>query len=336
MQKSRLNFQYPAHLIATERKIHSRVMYVEGSEPVEITLSYLITQIEPNDLLVLNDTKVIKARVTSEEGLEVLFIEALSDSEWSVLCPVRKWPKNTKLKMPGGLELELLEKGRPQKVRVSQKVDINYFSEFGDLPLPPYIQEARGERASRSSDELQYQTAWAQTLGSLAAPTASLHFSTDDIKKIKSRGAEVKNLCLHVGLGTFLPIQTDDLEDHNMHSEVVVVPKDTWQAVLDCKKRGGKVWALGSTVTRALESTALSLLQEEENQYSGTTDLFIKPGFQFEVVDVLMTNFHQPESTLVAMVMAFAGEEVVKRNYQWAIDRNFRLFSYGDLSVWRK
>ena len=279
---------------------------------------------------------MIKARVISDEGMEVLFIEPHGEQEWSVLCPVRKWPKNQKLEMPGGLELELLEKGRPQKVRTSTPIDENYFAQYGDIPLPPYIQQARGERRSRHSDDHQYQTAWAQKLGSLAAPTASLHFSMEDIRKIKSRGAEVKSLCLHVGLGTFLPIQAESIDEHLMHSEFVSIPKETWQAVMECKSRGGKVWALGSTVTRALESMAQSRFTEEEDSYQGGTDLFIKPGFSFEVVDVLMTNFHQPESTLLAMVMAFAGEEVVKKNYQWAIERNFRLFSYGDLSVWRK
>ena len=335
MQKSDLNFDYPKNLIATERKPVSRVMYVNGGDPLEVTPSYILTQIGPDDLLVLNDTKVIKARVHTEEGFEILFIEALQENQWNVLCPVRKWPKGQSLKLPGNIELQLIKKGRPQTVETSQKIDLDYFQEYGELPLPPYIQEARGERSTRASDELQYQTAWAEKMGSLAAPTASLHFSNEDIQKIKSRGAEVKRLCLHVGLGTFLPVQSENLEDHIMHSEYVSIPKETWQSVLNCKKRGGKVWALGSTVTRSLESMAQGVFDEKEDQFFGETDLFIRPGFQFKIVDVLMTNFHQPGSTLIAMVMAFAGVDNVRKNYQWAIERQYRLFSYGDLSVWK-
>ncbi|MCJ8276927.1 MAG: S-adenosylmethionine:tRNA ribosyltransferase-isomerase, partial [Bdellovibrionales bacterium] len=203
-------------------------------------------------------------------------------------------------------------------------------------PLPPYIQEARGERASRPSDDEQYQTDWAEQMGSLAAPTASLHFSNQDIEKVKARGADVKKLCLHVGLGTFLPVYADDLNDHVMHSEFVSIPAETWEAVLNCQKRGGKVWALGSTVVRSLESQALKMFESNPKGWSGETDLFIKPGFEYKAVDVMMTNFHQPESTLIAMVMAFSDQETVNKCYEWAIERQFRLFSYGDLSVWKK
>ncbi len=336
MQKSDLFFEYPEHLVATEKKPVSRVMMVQKGDPRELSIPSVLSQIPPGDLLVVNDTKVIPARVSSQDGLEILFIKALGENTWQVLCPARKWPVGQQQSLPGGVKVTMLEKGRPQKVETDRALDSQYFFEFGEMPLPPYIQEARGERAARPEDRLAYQTDWAQELGSLAAPTASLHFKQEDLQKVRSRGADVASLCLHVGLGTFLPIHSDNIDDHEMHPERVVIRKQVWQKIKDVRSQGGRVWALGSTVTRALESQALGLLQETEDSFAGDTRLFIKPGFEFQVVDVLMTNFHQPESTLIAMVMAFAGVESVKANYQWAIDRNFRLFSYGDLSVWLK
>lgn len=335
MQKSDLNYSYPDHLVATERKPVSRVMLVQKGEPQEVTPQYVLTQIQPGDVLVVNETKVIPARVVSESGLEILFINNIKGNLWQVLCPVRKW-KGEKQILPGGVELTLVEKGRPQLVEANRAVNHEYFFEHGDMPLPPYIQDARGERRSRPEDLENYQTQWASELGSLAAPTASLHFSNEDLEKVKARGADVLKVCLHVGLGTFLPIYADDLDEHVMHEESVSLSEKVWNQIQETKMQGGKIWALGSTVTRALESQALSMFEKLGDEFKGQTDLFIRPGFDYKVVDVLMTNFHQPESTLIAMVMAFSGIEELKKNYQWAIERNFRLFSYGDLSVWMK
>ena len=334
MHTDELIFDFPNSLVATERKPNSRAMWVDEKGPVEVSPAYVLTQIQPNDLLVINDTKVIKARIHSDEGMEILFIKEFESNVWQVLCPARRWPKGASLKLPNDVLLELVEGGLPQKVRANKKLEPSFFLKFGEMPLPPYIQEARGERHARAHDDLDYQTAWANQLGSLASPTASLHFSQEDLEKVKKRGADVKAICLHVGLGTFLPVHAESLEDHQMHSEFVSIPKDTWQAVLQCCERGGRVWALGSTVTRALESQALKMLNKENEEYVGETDLFIRPGFEFQVVDVLMTNFHQPQTTLLAMVMAFAGQRKVLQCYQWAIEKRFRLFSYGDLSVW--
>ena len=336
MQKSDLYFDYPEMLVATERKPQSRVMLVEKEEPSEITMSQLLTMIGPDDILVINETKVIPARVFSEDGLEILFIENIKDNQWQVLCPARKWPKGKDLILPGGVTLKLIQTGLPQIVEASDQLTEAYFFENGDMPLPPYIQQARGERRSKDSDKDMYQTAWANEVGSLAAPTASLHFSNEDLIKIKNRGAQVEKICLHVGLGTFLPIHADNLEDHKMHSEFVHIPKSVWNKVQEVKDHGGKVWALGSTVTRALESVDKEKLKLTDSGYTGHTDLFIKPGFEYQVVDCLMTNFHQPESTLLAMVMAFTDVQITKDCYEWAIERQYRLFSYGDLSVWLK
>ena len=336
MQKSDLSFSYPEHLVATERAAVSRVMCVRGGEPSEVTLSHIMTEIGPDDLLVINETQVLPARVFSQCGLEVLFIKSLDSLHWQVLTPSRRWPKSQSLTLPEGVEARISQKGLPQVVELSRPLDETYFDQHGDVPLPPDIHEARGEKHSRASDKAAYQTSWAKIKGSLAAPTASLHFSKEDLERIKKRGAQVHTLCLHVGLGTFLPIQSDNLNEHRMHHEWVSVPKDTWNAVQECRASGGRVWCLGSTVTRALESQALNLFKETDEAWVGETDLFIRPGFEFKATDVLMTNFHQPESTLIAMVMAFAGQQTVLDCYNWAIERQFRLFSYGDLSVWLK
>ncbi len=336
MKKTELSYKFPDHLIATERKALSRVMLVENHQPSEITLASLLNLIEPDDVLVINDTKVIKARVFSTDDIEVLFIKSDGDLQWSVLFPAKKLKLGHEISMPGGLILKLIEKGLPQKVETNFKITLDYFHQFGDIPLPPYIQQARGERRSRKSDQEMYQTAWADQWGSLAAPTASLHFSKNDLDKVKKRGAKVLPLTLHVGLGTFLPIHSDDINDHQMHFEYLSLPKTTLQQIKECQKNRGRVWALGSTVVRALESYGGHLLTEGEADFFGESNLFIKPGYDFKIVDVMMTNFHQPESTLLAMVMAFAGQENVRKCYEWAIERNFRLFSYGDLSVWIK
>lgn len=237
MEKSELSFSYPEHLVATEKKPVSRVMLVEGREPVEVTTSYILTQIEPNDILVINDTKVIPARVHADDGMEILFIESVDENLWKVLCPAKKWPKGKKLNLSQGVELELVERGRPQIVRTSRPLTHEYFFDNGDMPLPPYIQQARGERKSRDVDQQMYQTAWAENLGSLAAPTASLHFSQKDIEKIKMRGAQVASLSLHVGLGTFLPIHAQNINEHQMHAEQVVIPKSTWKKSKNAGRR---------------------------------------------------------------------------------------------------
>lgn len=343
VKTSEFSYSYPKNLIATSKAKMSRVLWCGDSSdetaPHETTISNLITRFKPEDVLVINTTKVIKARVTCPSGLEILFIkqlESLSEGDvWEVLCPARRWSKEGEI-LPCGTQLELVTSGLPQTVKVHRPLDYDYFEKYGDIPLPPYIQQQRNERASRDADSAEYQTAWAEVTGSLAAPTASLHFDSKDLERIRARGAEVVPLCLHVGLGTFLPIHVEDLENHKMHSEFVDIPVESVRTIERVKRGGGRVWALGTTVTRALEAWSQNHLQKTESGFRGDTHLFIKPGYNFKVVDVLLTNFHQPESTLLALVCAFAGKERVLKNYQWAIEKDFRLFSYGDLTVWEK
>lgn len=336
MRVDLLDFSYPESLIATERRDDSRVMWVEQGHPLEITKDQLLEKIRPGDLVVLNETKVLRRRVFAGE-LEILFLGSQDGLTWEVLFPSRKMALGAQVELPTGHRFTLKQKGRPQLIELDRPLAEADFEACADLPLPPYIQKARGERRNRQEDPRWYQTEWAQNPGSLAAPTASFHFRNSDWAQLRRRGVRVEALTLHVGLGTFLPVTAEDLSQHEMHQEVVEIPAAVWIAVQETRRQGGRVWSLGTTVVRSLESAALGLLpQQTQGGFRGDTRLLIQPGFEWKVVDVLMTNFHQPRSTLLALVAAFAGLETVKACYSWAIEREFRLFSYGDLSVWTK
>lgn len=325
---SDLKYDYPEELVAIEPKRPSRVMLVQGGEPSEITLAELIERIPAGDIVVINNTKVLKRRVFAENEAEVLFLDQIDESHWKVLFPSKKLKIGDELKLPNGFVMTLTEKGRPQTVKVAPAIEEKDFAAMAELPLPPYIQKARGERHNVSADESWYQTAWAEKPGSMAAPTASLHFSLNDIQKLKSRGVKVVELTLHVGLGTFLPVSAEDLDQHEMHSENYEISELSWKQIQSAKNEGQKIWSLGTTTTRVLESVARTGI------LFGSTDILLQEGSEFKIVDRLMTNFHQPESTLLALVSGFAGLNTVKKCYQWAIAKKFRLFSYGDLSVW--
>lgn len=320
-----LKYDYPETLVATEPVRPSRVLWVADGEAKEITPAELLSAIPAGDALVVNNTRVLKRRVFAGD-LEILFLSQ-DGLKWQVLFPSKKYAMGEVIELPLGRTMKLMKKGRPQEVETDQVLDEAYFSQVAELPLPPYIQRARGERHTVSEDESWYQTAWASKPGSFAAPTASLHFSASDIEKLKSRGVHVLEITLHVGLGTFLPVSAEDLDDHEMHEEFFEISPAVWKELQKIKSQGGKIWSLGTTATRTLESASAEKL-------SGFTKLLIQPGYQWKMVDRLLTNFHQPESTLLALVAGFADLETVKRVYQQAIEKKFRLFSYGDLSVW--
>jgi S-adenosylmethionine:tRNA ribosyltransferase-isomerase len=335
MKKADLFFEYPEDLIATHPVRPSRVLWVpEEGDFCEITLNDLVDRIPAGDVLVLNNTKVLKRRIFAGD-LEILFLGAKSDLSWEVLFPSKKFKIGDEILLPLGRKMKLVQKGRPQLVSVDQILTESYFEQVAELPLPPYIQKMRNDRHNVSEDESWYQTAWAKSAGSFAAPTASLHFSLDDIERLKSRGVKVVEITLHVGLGTFLPVTAEDLDQHEMHEEYVEISGSVWSEIQAVKSCGGKVWGLGTTVVRSLESVPAGFLSRaSDGGYSGMTKLLIQPGFQYKMIDRLLTNFHQPESTLLALVSAFSNLERVKKAYQFAIENRFRLFSYGDLSVW--
>lgn len=337
MKISDLQFHYPEELVATKPERPSRVLKIEKGEFAEISLAQLIQEIPSGDILVVNNTKVLKRRVFAGD-LEILFLGKLNQPGefWEVLFPSKKTKLDQALELPLGVKMTLRQKGRPQIVEINQVLDESYFEKVAELPLPPYIQKARGARHTVEADESWYQTAWAKEPGSFAAPTASLHFSQQDLETLKAKGVRICELTLHVGLGTFLPVTTEDLNDHDMHAEWVEIPRETWQAIQDAKAQGRKIWSLGTTATRSLESAGQGLLKESETGLQGFTKLLIQPGYQWTTVDRLLTNFHQPESTLLALVAGFSDLNTVKSAYEYAISKRFRLFSYGDLSVWIK
>jgi S-adenosylmethionine:tRNA ribosyltransferase-isomerase len=334
---SDLDYDYPADQIATQPQEPCRILLAQRSfDPREIQRSELYQNFKSGDVLVLNDTLVSRRRVFAlHDDLEILFVKALSDLQWEVLCPARLLNPGDKIALPGGLFLELISKGFPQRVQSSEPLSEAYFAQWGEVALPPYIQKARNQRHSSAEDLVWYQTAWAKHVGSAAAPTASLHFGPRDLEELLARGVVIRFLTLHVGLGTFLPVRTERLEDHVMHQETVTIPSETLSALVTAKARGQRIWALGTTVARALESYASGeLIQDANGNASGAASIFIQPGYEWQMVSGLMTNFHQPKSTLLALVAAFAGLSEMRAAYDWAIARGFRLFSYGDLSVW--
>lgn len=337
MKKSDLNFQFPDSLIATQPVEVSRILSALSAPTfAELNWEQLLNEFQSNDLLIINDTKVLPRRVFQDvavDPLEVLFLSSTDQIYWKVMFPAKKMKIGGELMLPKGVKITLLEKGLPQTVKSSVPLTEEYFEAVGDIPLPPYIQKMRQERRSQSQDRTWYQTHWAEKGGSFAAPTASLHFKQNHLDHLRARGVQIAKVTLHVGLGTFLPVHAEDLKDHKMHAEEVLVPQTTWEQIQITHQRGGKVWAMGTTVTRALESAALGLIPVGLN---GATDLLILPGFEFKIVDRLLTNFHQPESTLLALVYAFASKENVIKGYEWAIGKQFRLFSYGDLSIWKR
>lgn len=330
-----LNYTYSDDLIATEKSFPPRVMWVDKDQsPQEISFQQLLAKIPSGDVLVINDTKVVKQRVFAGE-LEILFLQELADNHWQVLFPSKNLKVGAQIDLPMNATAELISKGRPQTLKISRKLIPEDFEQWGELPLPPYIQRARHERHNRSQDKDWYQTRWAKNEGSLASPTASLHFRTQDIELLKSRGVKVHQLTLHVGLGTFLPLTAEKLSDHEMHSEEVQIPAETWAAIEDAHSKDLGIWALGTTSARSIESAAQGLLQPDgQGGFKGATNLFMRPGATWARVNRLMTNFHQPESTLLALVASFHSWESVKLCYQWAVQKRFKLFSYGDFSVW--
>lgn len=337
MLVSELDYAYPESLIATAPEKQFRTLLsLAGQAPQEISKTQIFDLFQPGDVLVLNDTRVLKRRLFTAGGLEILFINSEDSIHWDVLFMARDLKVGDQIELPHGFKIELLAKGLPQKIRASSPLTESFFDELGEFALPPYIQKARGVRKTQKEDSDWYQTEWAAHPGSCAAPTASLHFSRDDLAEFKKRGVDVRYVTLHVGIGTFLPVKTEKLDDHVMHKETAFVSAATAAALRVARQSGRKIWALGTTVTRTLESLDVKLHANENGDYSGATDLFIRPGYEFKWVDGLLTNFHQPRSTLLSLVSAFAGIERTRRVYGFAVDTRFRLFSYGDLSIWTR
>lgn len=333
------DFHLPRSLIAQEplaERTASRLMVVSrGSGSIEHRhFAELPDLTRSGDLLVVNTSRVLKARLLGERAsgarAEILLLKPLGDSRWeAMVSPGGKLKPGRRVNIGPGFAVEILEttERRTRIVRLDTTMPIaKALERFGHVPLPPYI-----ERADTVIDAARYQTVYAREDGSVAAPTAGLHFSEALLGELSQRGVERAEVLLHVGAGTFKPVESDDPADHVMHEESFVVPMGTAEAVSATRGRGGRVWAVGTTSARTLESVATA--QRTVRGGRGETRLFIRPGYEFRVVDCLVTNFHLPRSTLLMLVSAFAGYHLVMRAYREAVEAEYRFFSYGDAMV---
>lgn len=325
------DFALPPELIAQHpaaERSGSRLLDGTGAAPVDRGFRELPGLLAPGDLLVFNDTQVVKARLFGEKPtggkLELLVERVLAGSEVVAHMKVsKKPPVGTTLPMAGGFTATLLGRYPDEDgplFRFGFSGDpYALMEQHGHVPLPPYI-----THADTAEDARRYQTVFARNPGAVAAPTAALHFDEAVLAALEARGVERAGVTLHVGAGTFQPVKTEDLAQHRMHSEWYEVPRSTQEAIARLRARGGRLVAVGTTTVRTLESWARS------GQASGDTDIFITPGFAFRQVDLLLTNFHLPKSTLMMLVSAFAGYEHVMELYRHAIEARYRFFSYGD------
>ncbi|NKB35797.1 MAG: tRNA preQ1(34) S-adenosylmethionine ribosyltransferase-isomerase QueA [Gammaproteobacteria bacterium] len=337
MQRRDFNFELPETLIAqyppTQRG-DSRLLVLnrqtgEYQDKKFLCLSELVFE---NDLLVFNDTRVIPARLFArkESGGKVeILLERVLD-ERNILCQIRssKKPKpGSVIVLEDGTQLVLIERQLNFfQLQLSSNTGESLLEKIqilGHMPLPPYI-----KRSDESIDLDRYQTVYAKQAGAVAAPTAGLHFSEEMLETLKNRGVDSAFVTLHVGAGTFQPVRSDKLEDHKMHSEWFNLSESVCEKVNKTRATGGRVIAVGTTSVRCLESAAAE--NQKLKPYEGETDIFIYPGFEFNVVDALITNFHLPESTLLMLVSALAGREHIMQAYKHAVDESYRFFSYGD------
>ncbi len=336
------DFTLPPELIAQHppaQRSGSRLLDARAPALVDRQFIDLPSLLLPGDLLVFNDTKVVKARLFGHKlsggALELLIERVLSPDaesghEVAAHMKVSKKPlPGAVLQMDGGFTATLMGRwpnadGPLYKFKLSSD-PYALMAQFGHVPLPPYITHTDSE-----DDEQRYQTVFAKHPGAVAAPTAALHFDEAVLAELEARGVQRASVTLHVGAGTFQPVKAENIADHVMHFERFEVPPATLQAIADCKARGGRVVAVGTTTVRALES------QAKFGPACNDTNIFITPGFKFEVVDMLLTNFHLPKSTLMMLVSAFAGYEHIMSLYQHAIGQRYRFFSYGDSMLLQK
>jgi len=337
MRRDDFHFTLPPELIATEppaARESARLMTIDRSSGIisETTVSSLPELLQPFDLLILNDTKVIPARLhghkTTGGKVEIFLVRRLTGEgeRWEALLRSSKpFLSGALITLPEEVIATVVSTGTEDTRVISFSGTDDFFAWLdrnGAVPLPPYI-----KREPHEKDRDRYQTVFAKERGAVAAPTAGLHFTESLLDRIRSKGVEVATITLHVGLGTFMPVRTEELSEHRMHSERYSIPEETVSAVARCRAAGGRVIAVGTTVARTLEYAAVG---DMPGAGGGEADIFIYPGYEFKVVDALITNFHLPESTLLMLVSAFAGRERILDAYRRAVEGGFRFYSYGD------
>ncbi len=336
MLKSDFYFDLPESLIAQtplKKRDESRLMVLDKNtgKTEHRVFRDILSLINKGDCLVINETKVLPARLMGARkdtgtGVEILLLKRLDGNRWETLAyPGKKARPGHIITFGDGLLEAEVEKVLDDGNRIVKFKYEGIFEEIldklGEMPLPPYIKE-------KLEDKNRYQTVYAKNEGSAAAPTAGLHFTPELLSELEEKGVNIAKLTLHVGLGTFRPVKTEDINDHKMHSEFYMIDEENANIINNTRSNGGRIIAVGTTSTRTLESVA------DENGYiraqSGWTDIFIYPGYKFKIIDELITNFHLPESTLIMLVSALAGRENVLNAYKCAVENKYRFFSFGD------
>ena len=347
MNLSDFDFELPEELIATRPvspRSAARLLVAKGDIFDDGFVNDLPEFLRSGDRLVFNDTKVLPARLNGFRSraidvnnvavakIEVTLIASKKESIWSALIkPLRKIRVGEKITFDKSFEAILIDKVDGQGILRFNKENnefLDRLEELGAMPLPPYI---ASKRQADKRDNLDYQTIFAQKIGSVAAPTASLHFDLGLLERLKKKGVETSFVTLHVGAGTFLPVKSEDIRQHKMHAEFGEINQKTVDEIRQTKKNGGRIIPVGTTALRLLETAAQS--NDILNEWRGETDIFIYPGYKFIVADGLMTNFHLPKSTLMMLVSALMGKETIESIYNHAITKKYRFFSYGDSSL---
>src|SRR5690606_38994377 len=332
MRRADFYYELPSELIAQRpapNRTDSRLLHLHGPTGAVRDLFFrdLPTLLRRGDLLVFNDTKVIPARITGRKPtggqVEILLERVLTENR--ILAQVRASKPlrpDAPIALPGGATARFISRHEDLFELELSTEPLGYFERYGTMPLPPYI-----ERLSEAEDATRYQTVYARAPGAVAAPTAGLHFDEAMLERCAAMGVRFAFVTLHVGAGTFQPVRVDDLDQHRMHAERVTVDARACAAIAQARAEGGRIIAVGTTVVRSLES---AVKDGRVQPFSGETRLFIRPGYQFRVIDALLTNFHLPESTLLMLVCAFGGYDAVMAAYRHAVRERYRFFSYGD------
>ncbi|MBQ6355179.1 tRNA preQ1(34) S-adenosylmethionine ribosyltransferase-isomerase QueA [Candidatus Saccharibacteria bacterium] len=336
MKTDDFDYYLPEDLIAQtplKDRASSRLLVLDRKtgELKDRHFSDILDYLEPGDALVLNETKVIPARIIGEKSetkgaVELLLLKELKNNTWECLArPQKRLRKGTKIIFGDDLllatVLETLADGITHVKFDYDGIFLEILDQLGTMPLPPYIHE-------QLKDQSRYQTVYAKNLGSAAAPTAGLHFTPELLETAKKRGVKIIKITLHVGLGTFRPVQVDDVKNHKMHTEAYEISEDAANEIEKVRSSGSRIFAVGTTTVRTLETVAKKhgkIVAE-----TGETDIFIYPGFEFKIIDGLITNFHLPKSTLIMLVSAFAGKDQIMKAYAHAVEEKYRFFSFGD------
>ena len=337
MNTKDFDYELPQELIAQtplEKRDESRLLILDkyNGNIEHSKFNHIIDYLIPGDVLVINDTKVIPARLIGEKEdtkavIELLLLKDIGNDTWECLSrPAKRLKIGTIVSFGNGLLkaeiIEKLEEGLVHAKLIYNGILMEILDKLGTMPLPPYIHE-------KLQDKTRYNTVYAKIEGSAAAPTAGLHFTKELLNNIKEKGIIITNVTLHVGLGTFRPVEVEDIKDHKMHSEYYIMSKETADILNKAKEEGRRIIAVGTTSTRTLETIAHNN-NGKFIETSGNTNIFIYPGYEFKAIDCLITNFHLPKSTLVMLVSALAGRDNILNAYKEAVKEKYRFFSFGD------